>query len=306
MASTQSLFLDKIPPELRLLIYSNLLVTPTPLKGQLARGTTTYNLETSILRTNSQVYNEARPVFFGKNFFYITSCPSTTSTEDDVGVGAFEPPLQLKDLPLIRHLQIDLLFYPKVLRMLSGPRYGGWTPVCPAAERYVRSLTYLLDGVKESLLSLQLCADTRRCVSNGSISNGSSQDMDHRSEEEDEDLDVKKVLTGFHMVDRNRRFKELLAMLSVRSISLRFDFAESNFEFKISRDMLCRTNMASLAGQILIAKNDIEMKAVLQELGDGDHGPVWEEGSVDLWPATMTRWPLHKTVAHARRAIRAV
>lgn len=301
MASTQSPLLDLLPPELRLHIYSHLLVAPVPLKGQQARGASRYNLQTSILRTNHQIYDEARPVFFGKNAFYITSSPSTTSTEDEVGSGAFEPPLQLKDLSLVRHLQIDILFYPKILRVLTGPRYGGWTPVCPAAERYIGSLTYLLSKVKRSLLSLRLCADTRRYLS--SIA---PTDTDSLNETEEDELDVRKVLTGFHMADRIRAFKATLAISSIRTIELRFDFPESTFGFDIATNVLCKMNLASLAGQVLIARNDIEMKAALEELGEGQDGPIWEEGTVHLWPSVTSSFQRQAVETQTRRLVQPV
>ncbi|KAK1913469.1 hypothetical protein P3342_005405 [Pyrenophora teres f. teres] len=65
-SATRSPFLHVLPAELRLHIYTLLLVTPSPLKGPVARESTKYDLHTAILRTNKQIHAEARSIFFGK------------------------------------------------------------------------------------------------------------------------------------------------------------------------------------------------------------------------------------------------
>ncbi|KAL6153288.1 hypothetical protein ACJBU6_08441 [Exserohilum turcicum] len=182
--TTRSPFLDVLPPELRLHIYSHLLVASSPLKGPVARQDTSYDLHTAILRTNKQIYHEARSIFFGRNTFYITSIPpsrpSTGSDEDaedhdeEEGSGAFEPPLQLRDLPLVRHLQVDLLYYPKSMHTIRDRRSGIWIPVCVGAQRYSTSLSFLLSAVETRLLSLKLCADTRRYIDESRVCGSSS------------------------------------------------------------------------------------------------------------------------------------
>ncbi len=161
----RSLFLNLLPIELRLSIYSHLLISATPIKGTLARESEKYIIHTTILRLNHQIYAEALPIFLGKNVFHITSIPSTPTADDpdsENGYSAFEPPLQLAHLPLIRHLEVDLLYYSHhALQTVPDPVHGGWMPRCRGAERYVTSLSYLLDGVKE-LKTLRICADTRR------------------------------------------------------------------------------------------------------------------------------------------------
>jgi hypothetical protein len=82
MTETRSPFLDILPPDLRLHIYTHLLVSPTPIKGPVARlhQAETYGLNTAILRTNKQIHDEARTVFLGRNTFSINSLPRTTTT----------------------------------------------------------------------------------------------------------------------------------------------------------------------------------------------------------------------------------
>lgn len=293
-SATHSPFLDVLPPELRLNIYSHLLVASTPLKGQLARQDKTYDLHTAILRTNRQIYYEARSVFFGKNTFYITSIPPTPSRtnsglgeedadEDDVeGSGAFEPPLQLRDLPLVRHLEIDLLYYPKSMLTVRDRRTGIWKPVCVGAQRYSTSLSYLLSAVETRLLSLKLCADTRRYMdSDHSSSSSSSSNTSTNTKDNDGRLETQRLLTGFYMADANPLFRKALARLHIADMALHFDFPESYFDFVVLKKVLCRQNLVELAGQVLHVRNDIRLKVAKH---DDDDYEFATEGVVTLIP----------------------
>ncbi|KAF2629780.1 hypothetical protein BU25DRAFT_485828 [Macroventuria anomochaeta] len=264
MAPTiKSLFLDMLPPELRLRIYDYLLVADKPLKGVIARRNTRYGLDTKILRVNKQIYAEARNAFFGKNTFYVTTLPS--QSDDDVeGSGAFEPPLQVKDLPLLQHLEIDPLYYPKKLR--TEPSVGGWKPICPAAERYIMNLTHLLTFVKSTLLSLSFKADTR---SYASFSDEVFGALSSDDESLDDSLDVKKVLTAFHIIEGNLRFtKAVSELVAVRSVSVGFSFPESDFKFKVEKQELCKRGLLFLACQTVFARTEIKIKAMLERLSD--------------------------------------
>lgn len=290
MASTiRSPFLDILPAELRLHIYSLLLVAPSPLKGPVARETTKYDLHTAILRTNKQIHAEARSIFFGKNTFYITSIPPPASADDGddtEGSGAFEPPLQLRDLPLVRHLQVDVLYYPRCMRRIMDPRTGIWRPVSAGAERYITSLSYLLGAVESSLLSLKLCADTRRYLDEKAASDGSSSSSDGGDTKGSTDrLAFQKMLTGFYMADADALFRKTLAQLSVCDITLRFDFSEIYFDFTVMRHVLCQQSLVELAGQVLLMRNEIRTKAAMLDLGEVvDEMP--KEGVVNLIPHT--------------------
>ncbi|KAF9698152.1 hypothetical protein EKO04_003612 [Ascochyta lentis] len=269
----QSPFLDLLPPELRLRIYDYLLVANEPLRGVSARRSTKYGLDTRILRVNKQIYAEARNAFFGKNTFYVTSTP--IQSDDDVeGSGAFEPPLQLKDLPLIRHLTIDPLYYPKELR--TEPDVGGWKPICPAAERYVMNLTHLLAFVKSTLLSLSFKADTRPYANFSDEAFGAYSSDDESADEES--LDIKKVLTAFHVIEGNRRFtKAMSGLTAVRNIPVAFSFPESEFNFNVEKNELCRRGLLFLACQTVFARSEIKIKAMLEGLSDDGLDEVEEE-----------------------------
>ncbi|KAL6162431.1 hypothetical protein ACJQWK_11364 [Exserohilum turcicum] len=276
--TTRSPFLDVLPPELRLHIYSHLLVASSPLKGPVARQDTSYDLHTAILRTNKQIYHEARSIFFGRNTFYITSIPpsrpSTGSDEDaedhdeEEGSGAFEPPLQLRDLPLVRHLQVDLLYYPKSMHTIRDRRSGIWIPVCVGAQRYSTSLSFLLSAVETRLLSLKF----------------SSWSKDHTAR-----LEAQQMLTGFYMADANPLFRKALARLHIADIALHFDFPESYFDFLILRSVLCQQNLVELAGQVLALRSHIRRKAARQHNNnnnnhhdhDHDHADAEADGDYD-------------------------
>jgi hypothetical protein len=287
---THSPFLDILPAELRLRIYTQLLVTPDPLKGRIARQDTKYNLHTAILRTNKQIYSEARPVFLGKNTFYITFVSPTSSSnlteeegeEGEEGSGAFEPPLQLADLPLVRHLQVDMLYYPKILRTITDPRIGAWRPLCVGAERYIISLSYLLGAVQSNLLSLALCADTRRYVEVRELT-GEGENVDEDVDEDDYgEVNVKKMLIGFYVADGNSRFRKALRGLRVKTVGLHFDFPEAHFDFKVVSEVLHQQSLVDLMGQVLMVRSEILLKSAMWELGECEE--VAEEGTVSLTP----------------------
>ncbi|KNG45010.1 hypothetical protein TW65_08251 [Stemphylium lycopersici] len=297
-ATTCSPFLDVLPPELRLHIYSHLLVASTPLKGQLARQDKEYDLHTAILRTNKQIHHEARSIFFGRNTFYITSIPPThpanhdphsdDDEEEEEGSGAFEPPLQLRDLSLVRHVEIDLLYYPRSMQTIRDRRTGVWKPVCVGAQRYSTSLSYLLSAVETSLLSLKLCADTRRYVDEAKLCNSNTSTTTTGSgfggpnKEKDDRLELQRVLTGFYMADANPLFRKALARIDVANIALHFDFPESYFDFVVAKKVLCSQSLVELAGQVLGVRSIIRLEAAKQDSGEGNE--VAREGPVTLIP----------------------
>jgi hypothetical protein len=248
MAETRSLLLDILPPDLRLHIYTHLLVSSTPIKGPVARlhQAETYSIDTAILRTNKQIHDEARTVFLSRNTFSINSLPQPIDHDDDDGNGAFEPPLQLADLRLIRHLHVDLLYYPNVLKTAKGKDRLGWKPMCLGAERYINSLSFLLSFTKESLLSLKLKADVRPYTP------------------ANQDFDIKQFLTGFHVVDQSLRFKQALM---VPEVSLRFDFADVYFDFVVERERMLRGSLVQLAGLVVMKRSEIGLEGVLEDLG---------------------------------------
>lgn len=265
-----------LPPELRLRIYDYLLVADKPLKGVVSRRNTRYGLDTKILRVNNQIYAEARNVFFGKNTFHITSLPSQDD-DDTEGSGAFEPPLQVKDLPLMRHLEIDPLFYPKKLRMVPG--IGGWKPICSAAERYIMNLTHLLTLVKSTLLSLSFKADTRPYATLSDKVFGAISSDD---ESFDDSLDVKKVLTAFHVIEGNLRFTKAMSELSaVKNVAVAFAFPESDFNFNVEKGELCKRGLLFLACQTVFARSEIKIKAMLEGLSDDGLNEAEEQEALE-------------------------
>ncbi|OSS50508.1 hypothetical protein B5807_04715 [Epicoccum nigrum] len=289
--TSKSPFLDMLPPELRLRVYDHLLVASVPVKGTTARRNTRYGLCTAILRVNRQIHAEARSAFYGRNTFYITSVPgacTSPSSNDDAeqeqhveeGSGAFEPPLQAHDLPLLRHLQIDPLFYPGK----PSAQSAAGKPSCPAAERYVLNLTYLLTLVGPTLRSLSFTADARPYARFGDEGCGvpssrSPDDNSDNSEDEDEDedeqegpdapLNIPKLLTSFHIIEKHSRFLKAVADLaSIRNLSVSFLFPESEFHFDVDKAELCRRGLLFLACQTVFARSEIGIQALLEGLGE--------------------------------------
>jgi hypothetical protein len=269
--STTTPFLDILPPEIRLRIYTSLLTSPVPIKGPWSRRfqQEKYNIHTAILRTNKQIYSEARHVFFGRNTFSLNALPplppptqdNDEEEEEEMGSGAFEPPLQLKDLNLVRHLEIDLLYYPT--RTPTRQREGVREIKCIGAERYITSLSYVLSTSSHSLKSLKLVADVRPHLPSPTST-----------------FDMKPYLTGFLAADDSARFKTALSALTMANVGLRFDFLDMLFEFETSRKLVERASLVYLAGQVVLKRGEIGLKGMLEELGvkngegGGDGGRV--------------------------------
>jgi hypothetical protein len=127
---TMCYFLDKIPPELRLEIYRYVVVSDEPLRAPASRGDGEHGLHLAILRVNRQIQDEATALFYS-NIFHITSSRSRLSepeVEDDMNIQDwqrhfvpkvqendvihFDPPLRPSKWKLLRHVTIDLSYYP--------------------------------------------------------------------------------------------------------------------------------------------------------------------------------------------------
>ncbi|KAI5361797.1 hypothetical protein J4E82_011726, partial [Alternaria postmessia] len=262
MKTTRSPFIDTLSLELRLHIYRHLLVAPSSIKGSVARQGAKYDIHTAILRSNKQIHNEACSVFFGENTFHITPTPPTPLTRnsnrngveeiEEEGSGAFEPPLQLIDLPLVRHLEVDLLYYAKYIATTLDLHEGVWKPAFVGARRYTTSLSYLLSTVSPNLLSLAFCAGISRYIDD------STRQDPHRSSSKfdtsTERLQVQELLNGFHMADSNCLFKKALEDLLVRGAGLHLKLPERRLDFAVSRERLRGQSLVELAGQVLAAR----------------------------------------------------
>jgi hypothetical protein len=282
-------FLHTLPPELHLEIYTHLLTTPSPLKGRTSRGIERYDIHTSILRTCKQIHDEARHVFFGRNTFCITPLPPSShypSPEEESGErsATSEPPLQPKDLLLIRHLSIDILYYPKTLTIGTWSDGRGWLPISTGAQAYITSLSHLLHGVGANLKSLEIRADARPHTT--PIPLDEYGYIDSRGCV----LDIKKYLTGFYFADQHPAFQNALAALTnVGSFSLQFDFEEIYFSFTVRKEELVGRNLTSLAGQVLSLRQSamsglLGGKDGVAEDDQGAEGKMGEEGIVLDWP----------------------
>lgn len=305
-ATTSTPFLSALPLELRSYIYSHLLVASQPIKGPLARSHNSerYSIHTAILRTCKQINLEARQIFFGRNSFCISSVPPVTapspprisvSTRDELEAdqekesehegefeeetenlqdgeaeeipieqsqpsGAFEPPLQISDLQFVRHLEIDLLYYPRNQSNIDhyGPPPSTQQQNPAGADRYITNLSHLLTLTKPSLSTLALTFDTRPHLSPQSTP-----------------LDLPLYLTGPSSADTSTRFKSALSALSIPEVALRFEFPEARFDFtRVKREVLAESCLVSIVGQVLMARSEIGIRGVLEEIGEeeGEEG----------------------------------
>lgn len=160
-----------------------------------------------------------------------------------------------------------------------------WAPVCTRADRYATSLGFLLSSMKKTLLSLEIVADTRPYTSYECDTNA-----------EFEELDVKSYLTGFSATDRNWRFRDAVADMALRKIKFTFDFSESVFELSISRDVLVNKKLVVLAGQVLVARNELRIRTVIDQQDQTHISPeiAQEQKTREPPPADeiVVPWPL--------------
>ncbi|KAJ6193175.1 hypothetical protein J3E72DRAFT_433992 [Bipolaris maydis] len=105
---------------------------------------------------------------------------------------------------------------------------GIWKPVCVGAQRYSTRLSYLLAAVETRLLSLKLCADTRRHLDDTRASDNHHQSISSSNgKDHDGRLETQRLLTGFYMAEANPLFCKALAQLHIANMALYFDFPES-------------------------------------------------------------------------------
>lgn len=268
-----------------------------------------YDLHTAILRTCKQINLEARQIFFGKNTFCISSVPPTAAslmprtaipTEEtnevereanaeegevepeleqviieqhqqqqipDPPTGAFEPPLQISDLHFVRHLELDLLYYPNQQIHLNPRDVLLQQQQRTGADRYLTNLSHLLTLTKHSLTTLSLTFDSRPHLPlplplplPSSTSTSSPQT-----------LNLKRYLLGPSSADTSPRFKSSLSSLSIPDVALRFEFPEARFDFKkVRREVLVESCLVSIVGQVLMARSEIGIRGVLEEIGVGE------------------------------------
>jgi hypothetical protein len=237
-----------LPPHLRHTIYTHLLVSPLPLRGPTARQylEESTDIHTAILRVSKQIHAEARCVFFGMNTFAVNAVGggcgigngNRAEEGEEEGSGAFEPPLQLKDVPLIRNLNIDLLYWP---RNTEAKDYNG-------AQRYATNLSHLLTQLKSSLQSLTLTADARPFTTPESS-------LDHR-----------RFLSSFHAASTNPHFQSALSSLPLKKVGVRFEFEEMWFDFTVQKEVLVGGGLVWLAGQVLVKRVEIGLGVCADEI----------------------------------------
>lgn len=161
------------------------------------------------------------------------------------------------------------------------------------------NLTHLLALVESTLLSLSFKTDTRPYASfSGETFDTLSSDDDGL----DGALDVKKVLTAFHIIEGHSRFRKAVSDLAcIRDVAVTFNFPESDFNFVIEKQELCKRGLLFLACQTVFARSEIKIKAMLEELGDdGLEEEEFESGT------TLLDRPRRESVGVVQEARRVV
>lgn len=91
-------------------------------------------------------------------------------------------------------------------------------------------------------------------------------DASTAGEQQDQTFDLKKLLTGFHAADANHIFTTALSNLPFPHFPVNFSFPDSRFSFRVDRLVLCQRGLLFLAGQVVFARNELRMRALLEEL----------------------------------------
>jgi hypothetical protein len=138
-STSKCFFLDSLPLELRLHVYSYLVIASSPLQGKKARQQCITGLDLSVLRTNRRVYEEAKALFLGKNVFCISSVEDGRPTNKHTGLDGkgewFEPPLTQNELKAVRHLEVDPVFRAREMGENIG-KVEGWRLADEGAAEY--------------------------------------------------------------------------------------------------------------------------------------------------------------------------
>ncbi|KAF1949200.1 hypothetical protein CC80DRAFT_540449 [Byssothecium circinans] len=291
MDTSKCLFLEALPVELRLNIYEHLLITSSPLQGQSARKEIRYDLNLAILRVNKQIYAEAGAVFWGKNEFKITSIAQPQGKEDGktgAVVGCFDPPLQPHQLPLIRHLSLDLLYASKAGEETQPqskpgvPRpsftgfgnlgsdfdldvHGEWLTTDTGSEAYIQSLTHLLASTTLHTLTLTANPPTP--------------------------FNAKFTLHSFLTLSRHRPFAHALSRTPLKAIPLSFEFEDCFYRTTISPSSFMEQSILMLACQVLFCQSQARIQRMMEEFegeGGGERGKKVDlEAWVREWPVGM-------------------
>ncbi|ORY12315.1 hypothetical protein BCR34DRAFT_563899 [Clohesyomyces aquaticus] len=251
-------FLDTLPLELRLIVYEEVLLANTPLQGRVSRKDTKYGLSPSLLAVNQQIYQEAHQIFFGKNTFIITSIPedentlALTSASPSAklhALGQFDPPLRPARWSSLRHLTIDLLYYP-AKAPTQRPRFEPWNDAFkvknePAAAGYIGNIVSLLrvSGSHLQSFSLSACVNDHFCA--------------------------RSSLVSFCVCDRNKAFLTALAGVQVKKMPFRFDFAESYYHAELRSDYFVKKSILLLACQVMFCQSQVRIDRMLALFENG-------------------------------------
>ncbi|KAF2202095.1 hypothetical protein GQ43DRAFT_9343 [Delitschia confertaspora ATCC 74209] len=231
-------FLQKLPLEIRLDIYEYLLIEDESLRGRDAREKKHYGFSLAILRVNRQISLEAHDVFLGKNTFFVSARSNHINdriTADNYG--AIDPPLASRCWGGVRHLTLDLMYYPENVTTADLDRD------CVA---YLTNLTQLLRAAAPRLRSLSISA----CMA--------------------ENFNARRSLITFFMCDRESAFMRTLSSItSVASIPIKFDFPDSFYHVSLKPAALQKRSILLLACQVMFCQSQYRIDRLLKCFDDG-------------------------------------
>lgn len=304
-------FLDALPPELRLMIYSYLLVAGEPLCGRASRNGRQYGLSLAILRTSRFICEEARAVFYAKNVFVVGSAPDahpSICTRDAEG-RLLDPPLPPEHLPLIRHLSLDLLYRGASTPSLPAPSTPTWpipgiraAAYSTSAPRTPISINGFSHSAASSLIALL-----------GSVPHLQTL---HLIAAAPRPFCARTCLASIFACDRDRGFSAALAALPhVQQVALSFEFTDCYYRTIVDADAFLSKSILLLACQVLFCQSQVSICRMLREFdevvdeGDGERAEAWMEDRerVDLEPL-VSAWParvpgLKEVVRQARELV---
>ncbi|KAF2655767.1 hypothetical protein K491DRAFT_757978 [Lophiostoma macrostomum CBS 122681] len=282
---TMCFFMDELPPELRLEVYKYLVVADEPLSGNGERG-----LHLAVLRVNRQIHEEAKALFYARNKFHVTSSRVrllVPEVKDELNIQNgevhflpkvqqdnpihFEPPLHPSTWKLLRHVTIDLNYYPATLTDSNIIDPHGPEERTPRRKfnrsciTFANQLTALVHAAGPHLLSLHLTSNV------------------------EDDFFASDILSTHMLLSKNRVWGMTLAYrLRPAYIAYSMEFSNCHFRARLPRDLFARSrrDFGTLAAHVQLC-----VPRILFSLFTRDAAyPRDRDGKTDLVPLVKKYW----------------
>lgn len=254
----------RLPTELRLLIYEDLVVANEPLQGETARAGKQYGLTLSIFRVNRQISAEARSLFLRKNTFFLSASPELSDEQQSLvhsSESFFDPPIHRDDWPELRHLRLNLLYYREVPGLQRNTSEY-WRPVETGCATYIKSLGVLLRGVGPKLQSLEIVAELN------------------------ESYCARRSLISFFMCERDSAFtRSLSSCTAMQNMQLHFEFPDCFYRVSVPPGSFQKRSILLVACNVLFCQAQARVDRLLACFENGRlKMPVKIDERIDLGP----------------------